>query len=274
MNDFKQAKRIVIKVGTSTLAHHTGRLNLRRVEHLVRVISDLKNSGLEIILVSSGAIGVGMGRIGLASRPADVRSQQACAAIGQCELMSVYDKQFSEYNHVVSQVLLTEDVVRDELRKQNVINTFERLIEFGSIPVVNENDTVSVDEMDHGGGKFGDNDTLSAIVAGLVHADGLIILTDVEGLYDKDPVSYSDAKLISVVNAIDDSVRALAGESSGNLGTGGMVTKIKAAEMAMHSGILMGLINGAYPDYLYDLIEGKKRGTLFLPQSEGNDELY
>ena len=213
MTDITQAKRVVIKVGTSTLAHQTGRLNLRRVENLVKVISDLKNSGLEIILVSSGAIGVGMGKIGLTSRPTDVRSKQACAAIGQCELMYTYDKHFSEHNHVVSQVLLTEDVVRDEHRKENVINTFNRLLEYGSIPIVNENDTVSIDEIDRGG-TFGENDTLSAIVAGLIDADALIILTDVEGLFDKDPFSNPDAKLIPQVHKIDESIRCLAGGSA------------------------------------------------------------
>ncbi len=269
MLDITQAKRIVIKVGTSTLAHQTGLLNLRRVEQLVRVISDLKNAGLELVLVSSGAIGVGMGKIGLSSRPNDIPSKQACAAIGQCELMYIYDKYFSEHNHVVSQVLLTEDVVRDQIRKRNVINTFNRLLEYGVIPVVNENDTVSTDEIDDGG-RFGDNDTLSAIVAELVGADALIILTDVDGLYNKDPSCNPDARLISRVNRIDDSIRALAGSHAGKLGTGGMVTKLNAAEMVMKQGKLMGLINGADPNNLYDLFDGKERGTLFVSANGGN----
>lgn len=268
MTDITQAKRIVIKVGTSTLAHHTGLLNLRRVEQLVRVVSDLKNSGLEIILVSSGAIGVGMGKIGLTSRPTDVRSKQACAAIGQCELMYTYDKYFSEQNHVVSQVLLTEDVVRDQHRKENVINTFNRLLEYGAIPIVNENDTVSIDEIDRGG-TFGENDTLSAIVAGLIDADALIILTDVDGLFDMDPSCNENARLIPRVNKIDDSIRALAGGSAGKLGTGGMVTKLGAAEMTLERGSLMALINGGNPNNLYDLFDGKEIGTLFVPENGG-----
>ncbi len=265
MTNIVAAKRVVIKVGTSTLAHQTGLLNLRRVEQLVRVISDLKNSGREIVLVSSGAIGVGMGKLGLTQRPTDIPSKQACAAIGQCELMYIYDKHFSEHNHVVSQVLLTEDVVRDEMRKENVVNTFNRLLRYGSIPIVNENDTVSTDEIDHGG-KFGDNDTLSAIVAKLVNADALIILTDVDGLYDCDPVRFSNAKLIPRVNKIDDSIRALAGGSAGKLGTGGMVTKLNAAEMTLERGSLMALINGADPNNLYDLFDGKEKGTLFVSE--------
>ncbi len=256
--NIQSAKRIVVKVGTSTLTHKTGLLNLRRVERLVKILSDLKNSGREIILVSSGAIGVGVGKLGLPGRPVDTRSKQACAAIGQCELMYIYDKLFSEYNHVVSQMLLTSDIIRDKKRKENVVNTFERLLEYGAIPIVNENDSISTEEIE-----FGDNDTLSATVSILSHADVLVILTDIDGLYDKDPHHYADAELIPRVSVIDGSVRALAGDSAGKQGTGGMITKLNAAEMVMKEDIAMYIINGASPDNLYRLFDGEQVGTLF-----------
>ncbi|MGI5895597.1 MAG: glutamate 5-kinase [Oscillospiraceae bacterium] len=265
--DFTKAKRVVIKVGSSTLTHKTGLLNLRRIEQLIKIISDLKNSGREIVLVSSGAVAVGMGKIGLSQKPADIRSKQACAAIGQCELMYIYDKLFSEHNHVVSQVLLTGDVISDEKRKQNVVNTFLRLLEYGSIPIVNENDTVSIDEIEMLV-KFGDNDTLSAIVSLLVGADALVILSDIDGLYDKDPHRHKDAKLISRVAKIDESIRALAGDTAGHQGTGGMITKLKAADMVMPAGISMAIINGGTPNTLYDLFDGKQVGTLFEQSNE------
>ena len=195
-----KAKRIVVKVGTSTLTYDSGRLNIRRIDHLCKVLSDLQNSGREVILVSSGAIGVGVGKLGLKQRPKETRKKQAVAAVGQCELMFVYDKLFGEYNRTVAQILLTRDVVEHDHSKQNVVNTFEALMEMGIIPVVNENDTVAIDELD--GQNFGDNDTLSAIVADIVEADLLVILTDIDGLYDEDPRKNPDAKRIPVVRLL------------------------------------------------------------------------
>ncbi len=258
MNGFKDAKRVVVKIGTTTLTHGGGLINYRRIEKLVKTLADLKNSGKDIVLVSSGAVGVGIGELGLKSRPADVPTKQACAAIGQCELMYTYDKLFGEYNHSVAQILLTRDVVEQEERKQNVVNTFERLLEFGVIPIVNENDTVSTEEL-----VFGDNDTLSAIVAKLINADVLVLLSDIDGLYTANPKEDSSAELISVVENIEE-VRHLAGGSSSSFGTGGMVTKIHAADIACGSGIDMYIINGAEPALLYDLFDGESVGTHFI----------
>ena len=261
--DLKSCKRIVIKVGTSTLTHETGMLNIRRVESLVKTLSDLKNSGKEIILVSSGAIGVGVGKLGLKARPSDTPSKQAAAAVGQCELMYLYDKQFEEYHHTVAQLLLTRDVVEMEKRKQNVINTLDRLLDMNVIPVINENDTVSVDEIE-----FGDNDTLSAIVAVLAKADCLVLLSDIDGLFDSDPRKNPDAKLIPVIEAIDDRIMALAGDAGTSRGTGGMITKIHAAQIATEAKIPMAIINGEKPELLYDLFDGKSVGSVFLPKKE------
>ncbi|MEG0570391.1 MAG: glutamate 5-kinase [Oscillospiraceae bacterium] len=258
MSNLKDAKRIVIKVGTSTLTHKTGLLNLRRIEQLVTVLSDLKNAGKEIILVTSGAIGVGVGKLGLSQKPNDTPTKQACAALGQSELMYVYDKYFSEHNHNAAQILLTRDIIEDEQRKSNVINTFDKLLEHGIIPIVNENDSVSVEEIE-----FGDNDTLSAIVAKLSHAELLIIMTDIDGLYDKDPHKNKDAKLISRVDVIDDYILSLAGEKGSSLGTGGMITKIQAAQLSVSAGIPMMIINGEYPKHLYKLYDGEQVGTIF-----------
>ena len=259
MDKLSTKQRIVVKVGTSTLTHSTGMLNIRRVEHLVKVLSDIKNCGKEIILVSSGAIGVGCGKLGLKERPSDTPSKQAIAAIGQCELMYFYDKQFSEYNHTVAQVLMTKDIVEDEVRKKNAENTFSKLLSMGAVPIINENDTVSVEEIE-----FGDNDTLSAVVAKLVGADMLIILSDIDGLYDKDPHKNSDAKIIDVVEEIDDSIISLAGGSKSLHGTGGMITKIHAAQISCEAGIDMIILNGDNPNNLYDLLEDKKIGTRFV----------
>lgn len=262
MNRFLEAKRIVIKIGTTTLTHGGGLINYRRLESLVKTLADLKNSGKEIVLVSSGAIGVGIGELGLKSRPSDMPTKQACAAIGQCELMYTYDKLFSEYNHSVAQILLTRDVVEEEQRKQNVVNTFERLLEFGVIPIVNENDTVSTEEIE-----FGDNDTLSAIVAKLIHADVLVLLSDIDGLYTANPKEDPTATLIPVVENIED-VRHLAGGSSSIFGRGGMVTKINAADIACGAGIDMSIINGSSPALLYDLFDGASVGTYFLGRKQ------
>ncbi len=258
MDLMSKAKRVVIKVGTSTLTHKTGLLNIRRIENLVKVMADIKNSGREIVLVTSGSVGVGVGKIGLSNKPEDTPTKQACAALGQCELMYVYDKHFSVYNHSVAQILLTRDIIDDEQRKSNVRNTFDRLLSLGVVPVVNENDTVSVEEIE-----FGDNDTLSAIVATLVEADALIILTDIDGLYNKDPRRYDDAEIIHTVTEITDCIRASAGEKGSTLGTGGMITKVEAAQIALNAGITTIVANGKNPKLLYDIFEDKTVGTRF-----------
>lgn len=252
-------KRIVIKLGTSTLTHKTGRLNIRRVEKLVKVISDIKNSGLDVILVSSGSIGLGMGKLGLTSRPSDTPTKQACAAVGQCELMYMYDKMFSDYNLVVAQLLLTKYILL-EGRRKNVENAVEKLLEKGVIPIVNENDTVAIDELEL---EMGENDSLAATVAAIARADMLIILSDIDGLYDKNPTENPDAKLIPVVSKITDELRENAGGAGSGLGRGGMITKLNAAQIAMEAGIDMAILNGKNPDSLYDLLEGKKVGTYF-----------
>ena len=250
--------RIVIKIGTSTLAHPTGHLNIRRVEELCKIISDIKNSGHEVIMVSSGAIGMGVGKLGLISRPSDIPTKQAAAAVGQCELMYTYDKLFSEYNHTVAQLLITGDDVQNEDRHNNFSNTLNRLLELGAIPIINENDTVSTKEI-----VIGDNDTLAAIVAESVKADKLVLLSDIDGLYTADPHTNPDARLIPVIWSIDDSIMALAGGSNGNQGTGGMVTKLQAAKICMSCGCDMVIANGSKPANLYDILEGKSVGTTF-----------
>ncbi len=259
MASFQDAKRIVVKVGSSTLTYETGMINIRRVEKLVKVLADLRNSGKEIVLVSSGAVAVGVGKLGLKERPHDTPSKQAAAAVGQCELMYLYDKLFAEYNHNVAQVLLTRDIVEVEKRTENVVNTFNRLLEMGVIPVVNENDTVAVEEIE-----FGDNDTLSAIVATLVGANALILMSDIDGLYTANPHEDPNATLIRRVETIDDSILSIAGGAGSNRGTGGMITKIHAAQIACSKGIDMAIIQGENPDLLYDLMEGKEVGTHFV----------
>lgn len=259
MFDISEKKRIVIKVGTSTLTHKTGRLNIRRMEKFVKVLADLQNSGKEIILVSSGAIGLGMSKMGLTERPKDTPMKQACAAVGQCELMYIYDKLFGEYNLNVAQILLTKYII-DTPRKNNVENTFEKLIGHNVIPVVNENDTVAIDELEL---ELGENDSLAAQVGIFSRADMLVILSDIDGFYDGNPKDNPDAKLIPVVNKIDDKIRSLAGGAGSGLGTGGMITKINAAEIAMNAGIDMAILNGRNPSILYDLFDGKSVGTIF-----------
>ena len=250
--------RIVIKIGTSTLAHPTGHLNIRRVEELCKIISDIKNSGHEVILVSSGAIGMGVGKLGLRCRPADIPTKQAAAAVGQCELMYTYDKLFGEYHHTVAQLLITGDDVKCENRHNNFSNTLNRLLELGTIPIINENDTISTQEI-----VIGDNDTLSAIVAESVKADKLILLSDIDGLYTADPHKDPNARLIEKVTAIDDTLIALAGGSSGDQGTGGMVTKLQAAKICLDCGCDMVIANGAEPTNLYNILDGKAVGTTF-----------
>ena len=259
MFNIDDKKRIVIKVGTSTLTHKTGRLNIRRMERFVKVLADLQNSGREIVLVSSGAIGLGMSKMGLSERPKDTPMKQACAAVGQCELMYIYDKLFGEYNLNVAQILLTKYII-DTPRKNNVENTFEKLISHNVIPVVNENDTVAIDELEL---ELGENDSLAALVAIMSHSDMLVILSDIDGLFDGNPKDNPDAKLIPVVNEITDEIRGLAGGAGSGLGTGGMITKIHAAEIAMGSGIDMAILNGRNPSVLYDLFDGKDVGTIF-----------
>ncbi len=260
MNTF-QTRRIVVKVGTSTLTYENGKINLRLFERLCKVISDLHNQGKQIILVSSGAIGVGVGKLRLKERPKENRDRQAVAAVGQCELMFMYDKMFSEYSNTVAQVLLTKNVLINEHSLQNVINTFQSLLEMGIIPIVNENDTVAIDELI--GDKIGDNDNLSATVANIVGADLLVILSDIDGLYDSDPKQNPNAKLIPVVNCIDDDLRQRAGGSGSNRGTGGMVTKLSAASAANAAGIHCCIMNGSTPENLYKLLNGESIGTLF-----------
>ena len=255
--------RIVIKIGTSTLAYATGRLNIRRVEELCRVMCDLKNAGNEIILISSGAIGMGVGKLGLKSRPEDIPTKQAAAAVGQCELMYTYDKLIGSYNHTVAQILLTGEDIENEKRCENFRNTVFRLLELGAFPIVNENDTVAVDELE--GRNFGDNDTLSAIVASIVNADVLMILTDIDGVYDKNPKAYPDAKRLSVIEKIDDEVRAMAGGAGSARGTGGMATKIRAAEIAGRANIPTYILSGEDPENLYRIFDGEDIGTVFMP---------
>lgn len=252
-------KRIVVKVGTSTLTHKTGRLNIRRVEQLVKTLADLQNAGNEILLVSSGAIGLGMSKLGMSKKPTDTPTKQACAAVGQCELMYMYDKLFSEYSLTVSQILLTKYVLIED-RRQNVENAVERLLQLGTIPVVNENDTVAIDELEL---EMGENDSLAAIMAKVAKADMLVILSDIDGLYDKNPKENEDAHLIKVVNGVTEEMKINAGGAGSSLGTGGMITKLKAAEIANEAGIDMVIMNGDKPEKLYDLLEGKPIGTYF-----------
>lgn len=252
-------KRVVIKLGTSTLTHRTGRLNIRRVEKLVKIIADIQNAGNQVILVSSGSIGLGMAKLGLLERPSDTPTKQACAAVGQCELMYLYDKQFSEYSITVAQLLLTKYVLLEDRRK-NVENALEQTIKMGVIPIVNENDTVAIDELEL---EVGENDSLAATVATIAKADLLIIMSDIDGLYDKDPHTHPDAKLIPQVDEINEEIRLLAGGAGSKLGTGGMITKINAAEIATKNGIDMVIVNGREPENLYKIFDGVPTGTKF-----------
>ena len=251
--------RIVIKIGTSTLAYETGLLNIRRVEDLCRVISDLKNAGHEIILISSGAIGMGVGKLGLKDRPADIPGKQAAAAVGQCELMYTYDKLFGEYNHTVAQILLTKEDIEHKQRCENFRNTLFRLLELGALPIMNENDTVATDEI-----VIGDNDTLAAIVAANLEADLLILLSDIDGLYTCDPHKHPDASLLPVVEQLTPEILSLGEGKGSSLGTGGMKTKLHAAEIAMDAGIDMVIANGSRPEVLYRITRGDAVGTRFI----------
>ncbi len=250
--------RIVIKIGTSTLTHKSGNLNIRHIEQLCKVTSDLKNAGHQIILVSSGAIGMGVGKLGLSRRPTDMPTKQAAAAVGQCELMYFYDKLFSEYNHTVGQILITGEDLDSKERNLNFGNTVERLLTLGALPIINENDTVATDEI-----KVGDNDTLAAIVATATSADLLILLSDIDGLFDADPRKNPNATLIPDVFEMDENILSLAGDAGSALGTGGMKTKLSAAALCMERGCDMVISNGEHPESLYDIAEGKPVGTKF-----------
>ncbi len=259
--------RVVIKVGTSTLAHKGGRLNIRRVELLCKVLSDLKNAGNQVVLVSSGAIGMGVGKLGLSGRPEDMPGKQAAAAVGQCELMYTYDKLFSEYHHTVAQILLTADDIQDSRRSGHVHDTLEKLLAWNALPIINENDAVAIDEIGiHT--TIGENDSLSAVVARLIGADLLILLSDIDGLYTDDPRKNPDARLIPLVQEISPQILSLAQGAGSALGSGGMATKLKAAQLVMAAGVDMVIANGENPELLYDLFAGKPVGTRFVGKKD------
>ncbi|MBP5605306.1 MAG: glutamate 5-kinase [Ruminiclostridium sp.] len=257
MNKVQNAKRVVIKVGTSTLCYKTGNLNIRRVRKLIEVMSDLKNEGRDIIFVTSGAVGVGVGRAGLTSRPKDIPTKQACAAVGQCVLMNIYDREFSKFNHTVAQLLVTRDVVSNKTRHENAFNTLHRLLEMKIVPIINANDTVSIEQLD-----FDENDTLSAVAAQLCEADLLIILTDVDGLYDRNP-SDPEAKHIPVVTKITEDMINSTRSKGSELASGGMITKLEAASIAGEMGIPTIFVNGDEPENLYRVFDGTAKCTLF-----------
>ena len=257
--------RIVVKVGTSTLAYPTGRLNIRHAEELVKVLSDLKNEGHEVILVSSGAIAMGVGKLNLGERPRDIAGKQAAAAVGQCELMYAYDKLFSEYNRTVAQILLTADDLKIPERHSKFENTMEQLLAWHVLPIVNENDTVSTDEI-----RIGDNDTLGAIVAASVGADLLILMSDIDGLYDRDPHKDTGARLIPEVRELTDDILALGGGAGSTRGTGGMATKLHAAQIATGAGCEMVIVNGWNPEILYRVMDGEPVGTRFFAKEKAN----
>ena len=250
--------RVVIKIGTSTLTYRSGCVNIRRIEALCRAISDMKNAGHEVVIVSSGAIGMGVGKLNLKERPADIAGKQAAAAVGQCELMYVYDTELSRYNHTVAQLLLTAPDFDCKERRANLVGTMTRLIDLGVIPIVHENDTIATEEI-----VFGDNDTLAARVAVSVEADLLVLLSDIDGLFTADPRSNSDAVLIEEVKEITDEIMALGGGAGSALGTGGMETKLRAARIVTEAGGDMIIMNGAYPEGLYSILDGKAIGTRF-----------
>lgn len=257
---FRVLKRVVVKVGTSSVAHATGKPNLYKIESLVRQLADLHNKGMEVILVTSGAIGTGAGKLGLAKRPRTIPEKQAAAAVGQGILMHIYEKLFSEYGVTVGQVLLTREDFSDRRRFLNARNSLHAMLHFGVIPVINENDTVAIDEI-----KLGDNDNLSALVAALIDADILILLSDIDGLFTADPRKDKDARLIRDVTEISPEIEALSGGAGSKLGTGGITTKIQAAKIAMHSGIVTVIANMEEKDIVRRVIEGEMVGTVFWP---------
>ncbi len=259
MSVISNAKRIVIKVGTSTLTYETGKINIRRMVKLCSVLADLHNSGKEVVLVTSGAIGVGVGKLGLKERPKDIPGRQAAATVGQCELMFMYDKFFGENGVKTGQLLITKSDIENDKRRENLENTFEKLFEYGAVPIVNENDSVATEEI-----VYGDNDSLSAIVAALIKADALIILSDIDGLFDENPNDNPDARLIPVVKEINEDIIALCGGAGSERGTGGMITKIHAAEIAGKAGVPTVIMNGTAPQDIYKLIDGHSVGTIFI----------
>jgi glutamate 5-kinase len=264
----KTSQRIVVKIGTSSLTYANGNINLQRMEKLARVLSDLMNQGKHIVLVTSGAIGVGVGKLKLASRPSSTREKQAVAAVGQSELMHLYSKFFLEYGHIVGQILLTSRDVEEAQSRQNLINTFDTLLEKGILPIVNENDSVSTEELEFKHALFSENDTLSAIVASLISADTLILLSDIDGLYDEDPHINPNAQLIHDVYAIDDALFQHSTGITSNRGTGGMTTKLRAAQIATEAGINMLILQGENPELLYDALDGAEIGTLFYAKDK------
>ena len=260
--------RIVVKVGTSTLTNDAGKSDLRTTDRLVCVLSDIQNMGYEVVLVSSGAIAVGRNKLNMTSKPDSMRMKQAAAAVGQCSLMYLYDKFFGDYDKTVAQILLNAEDIEQEEKKENLINTFNALLEMGVIPIVNENDSVSYKEIESEDRLFGDNDMLSAVVAVLCRARHLVILSDIDGFYDHDPRLYPNAKLIDTVERLDERIFALAGGEGSSLGTGGMVTKLRAAKIATEAGCEMVIANGSRPEVLYDIMDGRHVGTRFLTQEE------
>lgn len=263
MATLKDVKRVVIKVGTSTLTHSTGKTNIRQMKKLVTVISDIVNSGKEVALVTSGAIGVGVGKLGLKERPTTTAGKQAAATVGQCELMFMYDKMFGEFGHTVGQLLVTKRDVDNPECRQNLINAFEKTFEFGAIPIINENDAVAIEEI-----VYGDNDSLSAIVAKLINADALLILTDIDGLFDDNPNENEDARIIPVVEQITEGLFEIAGGKGSKFGTGGMITKLQAAQIATEAGIDTVVMNGGEPENIYRILEGHQVGTFFVAKQQ------
>ena len=251
------AKRIVVKVGTSTITYENGKMNHGNIDKLCRGIADIWNSGREVILVTSGAIGVGIGSLDLPEKPDDIPQKQAIAAVGQCELMNIYDREFSKFNHTVAQLLVTRDVISNKTRHENAFNTLHRLLEMNIVPIINANDTVSIEQLD-----FDENDTLSAVMAQLCEADLLVILTDVDGLYDRNP-SDPDAKHIPLVTKLTDEMISSAKQKGSELASGGMITKLEAASIAGENGIPTVIINGDDPEKLYGIFDGTAKYTLF-----------
>ncbi|MDE6313430.1 MAG: glutamate 5-kinase [Lachnospiraceae bacterium] len=266
-DNFKAKKRIVVKVGSSSLTHkETGRIDLNKIEVLIRELCDLRNQGKDVILVSSGAIAVGKTIVGIKERPDELAVKQACAAIGQCRLMMIYQKIFAEYNHIAAQVLMTKKTVVDNLSRYNAHNTFLELMNLGVIPIVNENDTVSTFEIE-----FGDNDTLSAIVTTIAEADLLILLSDIDGLFTDDPNVNPEAEFVDVVEELDETFMDMGKDSTGSkVGTGGMATKLNAAKIAVSAGADMVIANAANFHVLHDIMEGKKVGTVFRAHKDEN----
>ncbi len=256
----KNCKRVVVKVGTTSLTYSSGRFNLKKIDRLAKMLTDLTNMGIDVVLVSSGAIAIGAEKLGLSERPRDVIGKQAASAVGQAALMQMYEKFFSEYNQKIAQVLLTKTVFDAEIKRRNTSNTINRLLEMDVIPIVNENDTIATDELN----EFSDNDTLSSFVAALIKSDLLIILSDIDGMYTADPNKNENAQIIDTVPEITDEIYAIAGGASSKLGTGGMITKVKAAAYLKKKNVSMVIASGEDPDIVYDILEGRKVGTLFV----------